>query len=413
MIWEELKQHIEKQINSITPKVIEWRRHIHQNPELGNQEFNTANLVAEHLRSLGIDVKTGIAHTGVVGLLKGRYPGPAIALRADMDALPITEECDLPFASKVKAMHNGKETGVMHACGHDVHTANLMGVAKILSELTPYMHGAVKFIFQPAEESLENEETWGAKMMIEEGVLENPKVDAIFGLHVWPNETGTITLKPGPLMASVDNFQIKIKGQGTHGAMPWLGVDPIQVGSQIVVAMQSIVSRNIALNEGGAVITVGSFNSGNRHNVIPETATLSGTIRTHNEKARETIHQRIKELVELTAKAQGARAEVIIQPVYPTTINNVKLTNEMLPVLEQATPRLDTMFPMMPSEDFSYYLQKVPGFYFFLGIVPKGTAKEKIEANHSPRFLVDEDAIPTGMRALCYLAMHKLQKHDS
>ena len=411
MNWEQTKKLIDGHVDQVLHKVITWRRDIHAHPELGNQEFRTAALVAGHLRQLGLEVTTGVAKTGVVGLLKGAKPGSVVALRADMDALPVTELCDLPFASKARAVQDGVEVGVMHACGHDVHTSNLMGVAEVLSKMKDELPGTVKFIFQPAEESLANEKIWGAQLMVKEGVLENPKVDAIFGLHVWPFETGTITVCPGPLMASVDNFRITVYGKGTHGAVPWQGVDPIVAGANMVTALQSIVSRNVVLNEGGAVITVGSFHGGNRHNIISDKVEMEGTIRTHNENARKIIHKRLKELVQNTADAYGAGAQVEIDVIYPTTINNVELTQQMMPILAEASCKVNSMNPMMPSEDFSFYQQKVPGMYFFLGIVPPGTDYEKIEPNHSPRFMVDEEAIPYGMKALSYLAVKYLMDH--
>lgn len=412
MNWEKIKKQIDQQVEQELEQVILWRRAIHEHPELSNQEYGTAALVAAQLKNLGIEVQTEVAKTGVVGLLKGDLPGQVVALRADMDALPVTEECDLPFASKVRTTYNGKEVGVMHACGHDVHTANLLGVATVLSKMKATLPGTVKFIFQPAEESLENAESWGAKQMVQEGVLEQPKVDAIFGLHVWPFQTGTISVRPGALMASVDNFRISVHGKGTHGAMPWKGVDPIVAGANIVSALQSLVSRNVALNEGGAVVTVGKFNGGTRHNIIADKVEMSGTIRTHNETAREMIHKRLPELVKNTALAHGATAEVEIDTVYPATVNHEELTNEMLPVLADAAIRVEELYPMMPAEDFSYYQQKVPGMYFFLGMVPEGTDPETAEPNHSPRFMVDESAIPYGMKALSYLAVKYLMDHQ-
>ena len=410
--WKNLKKEIDNKVEQTTTMAIEWRRDFHQHPELSNHEFRTAEIVAKHLKSLGLEVHTGVAKTGVIGILKGDLPGPVVALRADMDALPVTELCDLPFASKVKTEYNGKEVGVMHACGHDVHTAMLMGVAEILAAMKSELPGTVKFIFQPAEEGAFGEEIWGAELMIKEGALENPRPDAIFGMHIWPEETGSISYRAGAFMASVDNFHIEIEGKGTHGAMPWKGVDPIVTGSEIVMALQTIVSRNVAINEGGAVVTVGSFHGGTRNNIISDKAEMDGTIRTHNEKAREIIHQRIEELAINIAKANGATAKVTIEKLYPSTINNVELTNEMVPVLEQASNTVNEIFPVMPAEDFSFYQQKVPGMYFFLGVIPHGTNPDKIEANHSPRFYVDEAAIPTGMKAMSYLTVNYLINHS-
>lgn len=410
--WDKSKINIDDKINQIIEKVIEWRRDFHQYPELGNQEFRTAKKVANHLKALGLNVQTGVAKTGVVGILKGNLPGPVVALRADMDALPVSEECELPFASKVKTEFNGRKVGVMHACGHDVHTSNLMGVAEVLASMKSELQGTVKFIFQPAEEGVEDEDIWGAARMINEGVLENPKPDVIFGLHVWPLQLGKIAYSSGAFMASVDDFKIVIKGKGTHGAMPWDGIDPIVTGSQIVMALQTVLSRNVAVNEGGAVVTVASFNGGNRNNIIPEKVEMLGTIRTFNKKAQEIIHKRMEELVTGITEANGAKAKLSIRNKYPTTINNNELLKEMLPVLNQASETVEEIFPVMPAEDFSFYQQKIPGIYFFLGILPPGTKPNEVEVNHSPRFFVDENAIPTAMKALSYVTVKYLIDHQ-
>lgn len=406
--WSELKQKINDEVQRTLEQVIDWRRDFHQFPELGNQEFRTAGIVADHLKRLGLDVKTEIAETGVVGVLHGELPGPVIALRADMDALPIVEETDISFASKAKGIFNGKEVGIMHACGHDVHTSILMGVATVLVQIREHIPGTIKFIFQPAEEGVYSSKLWGAKQMIKEGVLANPKPDAIFGLHVWPLETGSIGYRSGAFMASVDDFKIEIKGKGAHGAMPWGGVDPIVVGAQIVTALQSIVSRNIALNEGGAVVTVGSFQAGTRNNIIPDTAELLGTVRSYNDTARLVLHKRLEELVHGIAKSFGAEAKVEIVTKYPATINHEDLSSEMLPVLKEVSSKVEKIFPVMAAEDFSFYQKEIPGMYFFLGIIPPGTPKEKIEVNHSPRWIVDEQAISTGVKALSYLSLKYL-----
>ncbi len=405
--WEDLKAAIDNEASKIESSVIEWRRDFHQHPELSNQEFRTAGIVATHLKSLGFEVQTQVAKTGVVGILKGGKPGPVVALRADMDALPVTEELDLPFASKVKTTYNGQEVGVMHACGHDVHTSMLMGVAQILAKMKESLPGTIKFIFQPAEEGAFGEECWGAELMIREGILEDPKPDAIFGLHVWPVPVGEVGYCPGPFMASVDNLKIKVEGKGTHGAIPWQGVDPIVTGAQIVLGLQTIVSRNVALTEGGAVVTIGSFHGGARNNIISDDVEMLGTIRTHNEEARVLVHKKIEQLATNIAKANGAVAEVKIDKIYPSTINNPQLTQQMLPVLQQAAgkEKVKKVLPVMIAEDFSFYQREIPGMYFFLGILPPGTEPDKIEANHSPRFFVDENAIPVGLKALSYLAV--------
>ena len=405
--WDKLQPIIDQEIAAIENKVVEWRRDFHEHPELSNQEFRTSKIVAGHLKSLGIEVQTEVAKTGVVGVLKGGKPGPVVALRADMDALPVTEETGLPFASKVKANYNGQETGVMHACGHDVHTSVLMGVAQILASMREELPGTVKFIFQPAEEGALGEDCWGAELMIREGVLENPRPDAIFGMHVWPMPVGDIGYNKGALMASVDNFKIVVEGKGTHGAIPWQGIDPIVTASQIVMGLQTIVSRNVALNEGGAVVTVGSFHGGTRNNIIADHVELLGTIRTHNQKARETIHKRLVEVATNIAKANGAEAKITIDKLYPSTVNDPGLTQQMLPILAEAADgnKIDEIFPVMPAEDFSFYQKEIPGMYFFMGYLPPGTTPENIEANHSPRFCVDEKAIEAGMKAMSYLAV--------
>ena len=412
---DHFKLSIDNEITKVEQTVVDWRRDFHQNPELSNQEYRTAKIVADHLKSLGMEVKTEVAKTGVVGILTGGRPGPVVALRADMDALPVTEEVDLPFASKVRTTYNGQDVGVMHACGHDVHTSVLMGVAQILANLKDKLPGIVKFIFQPAEEGAFNEECWGAELMIREGVLEKPKPDAIFGMHIWPLPVGDIGYRAGAFMASVDDFKIFVEGKGTHGALPWQGVDPIVTAAQIVMGLQTIVSRNVALNEGGAVVTVGSIHGGSRNNIISDDVEMIGTIRTHNEKARETIHKKIVEMASNIALANGAKAQVIIDKLYPSTVNHPDLTQQMISVLKEAAlngKNVREIYPVMPAEDFSYYQKEIPGMYFFLGYLPTDTAPNEIEANHSPRFFVDEKSIPAGMRALSYLTVDYLFKNS-
>ncbi|HZX74158.1 MAG TPA: amidohydrolase, partial [Cyclobacteriaceae bacterium] len=329
-----LQAKIDQQAKELEPKVIEWRRHFHQYPELSNREFKTAAKVAEHLKSLGIEVQTGVAHTGVVGLLKGDKPGPVIALRADMDALPVTERNDLPFASKEKAMYNGQETGVMHACGHDSHTAILMGVAEILSKNKADLKGTVKFIFQPSEEGAPIGEEGGAGLMVKEGVLENPKVDVIFGLHIKAiSALGDITYKPGGLMAAADFYTIKVYGTQAHGATPWRGVDPIVVSSQIIMGLQTIISRQTELTKEPAIITVGKINSGIRENIIPEYAEMGGTIRTFDVDMQKDIHMRMKRTITNIAESAGARAELEIRTLTPVTYNDPALMEKMVPSL--------------------------------------------------------------------------------
>lgn len=406
---DQLILQLEKTINTIEDEVIAWRRDIHQNPELSNQEFRTAAIVAAHLQALGIEVQTGVAGTGVVGLLKGGKPGGVIALRADMDALPITEEIDLPFASKVKAIFNGKEVGVMHACGHDVHTSSLMGVATVLASMRDQLPGSVKFIFQPAEEGAFDADVWGAKLMVAEGVLQNPRPDAIFGMHVWPVETGTVQYVSGPMMASVDNFTIRLTGRGSHGAMPWDAADPIVAASQLITSIQTLVSRNTELTKGAAVVSIGSIQGGNRNNIIPDEVVMLGTIRTHNEHSRQMIHQRLKDMAKHIAAAHLVNAELDIVRLYPAVVNNAELVAAMLPVLQKAAgkDKLQAIDPVMIAEDFSYYANEIPGFFYFMGIVPRGY-EGPIEPIHSPRFFVDEQALKIAVKTMSLLALEAL-----
>ncbi len=393
----------------IEAEVISWRRDFHQHPELSNREYRTAGIVAEHLRSLGMEVQTGVAKTGVVGLLRGPEDGPVIALRADMDALPITEETGLPFASTVTTTFQGEVVGVMHACGHDLHTSSLMGVATVLAGIRDQLPGSVKFIFQPAEEGAFDYDVWGAKLMVQEGVLENPRPDAIFGMHVWPFTTGTIAYNGGAIMASVDNFNITIKGSGGHAAAPWETNDPIIVASKVVSGLQTLVSRNAELTKGAAVVSVGSIRGGNRHNIIPDEVELLGTIRTHNEETRKMIHERLKTFVHNTAEAFGTQAEIAIDRLYPAVINNSDLVNSMLPVIRESVghDNVQEMYPLMIAEDFSYYANEIPAMFYMLGTLPHDNAGS-VEPIHSPRFDVDEAAISTAVRTMSYLAVEAL-----
>ena len=405
-----LHARIDKQAEIVLPKVVAWRRDIHQHPELGNREMRTGNIVAEHLRSLGLDVQTGVAHTGVVAILKGGKPGPVVALRADMDALPVTEEVDVPFKSTARATFNGREVGVMHACGHDMHTAILMGAAEVLAGLRSDLAGTVKFIFQPAEEGAPEGEEGGAEMMVREGTLENPKVEAVFGLHVFPFETGSIVFRPGGLMAASDTFRITVRGRQTHGALPWAGVDPIVVSAEIILGLQTIVSRQSDLTAGPAVITVGSIEGGNRSNIIPDEVRLTGTIRTFDARMRSSIQARVQTTAEHIAASAGATATVQISEGNPVTYNDPELTERMAPSLKRvaAGPFIPNGRPNTASEDFAVYQQKIPGLYFFLGITPKGANPATVAPNHSPRFAPDEGALITGVRALASLAVDYL-----
>lgn len=393
----------------IEPKIVAWRRDIHQNPELGNREVRTAKIVAEHLRALGFDsVREKVAHTGVVGVLKGGKPGPVVALRADMDALPVKEEVDVPFKSTVRTEWNGQACGVMHACGHDAHTAMLMGVAEILAGMRASIPGTVKFIFQPAEETPPIGESGGAKMMIEEGCLKSPDVDAIFGLHVVSNEpTGKIGYRPGPFMASADDFRVFVRGEQTHAAYPWSGVDPIVVSSQIVLGLQTIVSRKIDITEEPAIVSVGVFHGGVRHNIIPDEVKLEGTIRTFSERHREEIHGHVKRISEMIAAAGGASARVHIHRWYDVTVNDPALTEWSAPTLARIAgeANVGVIGKQCGAEDFSFYQKEVPGFFYFMGCTPPEREARTAPSNHSPRFYVDESCFKTGVKTLCALAL--------
>ena len=393
-------------------RVIAWRRDLHQHPELGNREFRTAALVADHLRSLGFDeVRTGVAHTGVVGLLKGGLPGPVVALRADMDALPVAEEVDLPFASKVRADWNGEQVGVMHACGHDAHTAILMGVAEVLAGLRAQLRGSVKFLFQPAEELPPEGEDGGAKMMIAEGAMDNPSTVAVFGLHVTSRlPLGVIGYRPGPAMASADNLKITIHGRQTHGAMPWFGVDPIVTSAQVILGLQTVVSRQTDLTKEPAVVTIGVIKGGLRENIIPDSVEMRGTIRAFDEGMRDEIHERVTTLAEAIARGSRAGCTVCIRKNYPVTVNDPALTQAMLPTLRQVAgePQVQLVPKVMGSEDFSFFQRVVPGLFIFLGVVPPGTATQDAAPNHSPRFFVDERSLVLGVRAMAQLACDHL-----
>jgi amidohydrolase len=406
-----LAREIDRRAPQLEAKAIAWRRDIHQHPELSNREVRTSKLVADHLRSLGIDVRTGIAKTGVVGILKGGRPGPVVGRRADMDALPVAEEVDVPFKSTVRSTYNGQDVGVMHACGHDAHVAILMSVAELLAGMRQQLPGTVKFIFQPAEESPPPGEEGGADLMIKEGVLENPKVDAIFGLHVFPYEVGTMHYRPGALMASSDRFEIIVHGRQTHGGLPWNGVDPNVVAAQIILGLQTITSRQVDLLESPAVITVGRIAGGVRYNIVPDSTLLEGTVRTLSEAMRSSIHERIKRTAESIAASAGATATVNVYRYTGVTTNDVALTERMAPTLKRVAgaDKVAIAKQTTTAEDFALFEQKVPGMFFFLGIVPKGQDASKAAPNHSPRFFVDEAALVPGIRALANLAVDYLQ----
>ena len=393
----------------LEPNVVAWRRDLHQNPELGNREVRTARIVAEHLRALGFDtVQEKVAHTGVVGVLKGGRPGPVVALRADMDALPVAEEVDVPFKSTVRTEWNGQQCGVMHACGHDAHTSILMGVAEILAGMRESIPGTVKFIFQPAEETPPIGENGGARMMVEQGCMKGPDVDAIFGLHVtsiYP--TGMIGYRSGPLMASADDFRVFVRGRQTHAAMPWRGVDPIVVTSQIVLGLQTIVSRQMNITKEPSVVTVGVFHGGVRHNIIPDEVKLEGTIRTFDEAQRDEIHAHVTRISEMIAAAGGATAKVHIHRWYDVTVNHPGLTEWSIPTLGRIAgdEHVKVIDKVCGAEDFSFYQKEVPGFFFFVGCTPPARDAETAAPNHSPRFYVDEDCLKLGMKSLSALAL--------
>ncbi|MCW5519577.1 amidohydrolase [Aureitalea sp. L0-47] len=405
----QMEKSVLSDIESIEQQVIDWRRYFHENPELSNREFNTAKKIEEHLRFLGMDVQTGIAKTGVVGILKGDQPGKVVGLRADIDGLPVTERNDLPFRSEVKSTFLDKETGVMHACGHDTHIAILMGVAEVLSKNKDKIKGTIKFIFQPAEEGPPPGEEGGAKLMIKEGVLKNPDVDVIFGLHInSATPVGTIKYKSGGTMAAVERFVVNVKGKQTHGSAPWTGVDPILISAKIIDGFQTIISRESPLVDEAAVITVGKITSGVRFNIIPESAELIGTVRTLDPKMRELIMRRMNEMARDIAKAYGGEATIEWQNNTVVTYNDPDLTAQMLPSLQQVAgaDKVVSMKATTGGEDFSYFQEIVPGFYFFLGGMTPGNKTPY--PHHTPDFKIDEDGLLLGVKAMTQLSLDYL-----
>ena len=398
-----LPLNVDTRIEAVMPKVVEWRRDFHQHPELSNQEFRTAKIIADHLRALGMEVETEVAHTGVVGTLRGGN-GPVVALRADMDGLPVTELVDLPFASKAKGVYQGKEVGVMHACGHDNHVAILMGVAEVLAGLGDELPGTVKFIFQPAEEGTPDGSVGGAELMLMEGAFTNPKPDVVFGLHVFPFPVGTINTRPGGLMASSDRYQITINGKQTHGAVPWAGVDPIVTASQVVLGLQTIISRQLDATLTPSIVTVGRIEGGVRNNIIPESVELEGTIRTFDAATRIDIHKRIRRTATNIAEAAGATADVVIDQGYGVTRNDPDLLRQMSSTLETvAGDGFIEATQTTTAEDFSYFANEVPGLFLFLGVASDDPTL--VHPNHSPRFYADERALPVGVKALTSLTL--------
>ena len=404
---------IAKLSKDVEAKVIKWRRHFHENPELSNREFNTAKYIAKHLRKLGIKVQEGVAKTGVVGILKGNKPGKVIALRADIDALPVTERNNLPFKSVVRSKYNGKETGVMHACGHDSHTAILMGVAEVLSKMKNEINGTIKFIFQPAEEGAPKGEEGGAELMVKEGVLNNPDVDAIFGLHISAGlDVGKIAYKAGGIMAASQSYEINVKGKQSHGSRPWASVDPIMASVKIIDGLQTIISRESELTKEGAVITVGMINAGIRSNIIPESSKIIGTIRTLDYGMQNFINKRMKEMVPAIAKAYRATATIDIEKGYPITFNNINLTGKMLPTIQRiaGAKNVIEIDAITGAEDFSFFQQKVPGLYFFLGGKAINTKPENVGGHHTPDFVLDESGFLLGVKTMTALTLDYLGK---
>ncbi|MEP2447841.1 MAG: amidohydrolase [Balneola sp.] len=401
----DLKEMIDQRADELEEQVIEWRRYFHENPELSNREFNTAKKIAEHLESLGLEVQTEIAHTGVVGILKGGKPGPVVALRADIDALPVIERTDVPFKSTVMGEYQGNEVGVMHACGHDTHIAILMGVAQILTEMKGDLKGTVKFIFQPAEEGAPKGEEGGAELMVKEGVLKNPDVDAIFGLHISDDTpVGEIEYRPKGIMASVNSFDIKVTGKQAHGSAPWGGIDPIVTSAQIINNIQTIVSRSMPLTRQAAVVTVGVINGGVRNNIIPEEVTMQGTIRALDEEMRQLIFKRLETVVQNTAESNGAVAELTINKGYPITYNDPELTAQMLSTLEETAGKENVKLinAITGAEDFSFFQNEIPGLYFFVG--GKSPDREA-SGHHTPDFYIDESGLKLGVRAMANLVI--------
>lgn len=403
-----LQARVERLAEQEMSKVIEWRHHLHEHPELSNREYKTAEYIAAHLKSLGLEVQTGVAKTGVVAILKGGKPGPVVALRADIDGLPVPERVKLPWASNAKGEYNGAEVPVMHACGHDTHIAILMGTAEVLTQVKSELHGTVKFIFQPAEEGAPKGEEGGARLMVKEGVLKNPDVEAIFGLHISAGtHIGNINYKPGGALASANSFEITIHGKQTHGSAPWSGVDPIVTAAQIINNVQTIVSRNMQLTNEAAVVSFGAIHGGVRNNIIPEEVKMVGTIRALNVEMKEKIFKRLKTIVEHTAASNGATVDFVINEGVPITYNNVELTNKMLPTLidVMGEEHVRLVPAITGAEDFSYYQLEVPGFFFFLGGTPLDTPEEEAAPHHTPDFYVDDAGMVYGVKVMSRLVV--------
>ena len=412
---EDLKAVIDQKALQLESKCIQWRHHLHQNPELSNREYKTAEYIANHLRKLGMEVRTGIAHTGVVGILTGDQPGPVVALRADMDALPLKEKVDLPFASTAKGEYLGEEVDVMHACGHDAHVAMLMGAAEILASMRSSLQGTVVFIFQPAEEQAPPGEEGGAALMVKEGVLKDPPADVIFALHI--NSTipaGKIKYRPSSLWAAVNTLNIRVKGKPTHGATPWTGIDPIVASAQIIMGLQTIVSRQMDLSNEPVVISIGKIDGGVRANIIPEEVNMLGTIRTLDTSMQRIVLEKIRHTVRSIAESMGAEAEVTIDEGYPVTVNDIELTRQMLPTLFEVAGEENVLVtkPLTIAEDFSFFAQEIPGFYFLLGGMPAGMDPIDAPQHHTSTFYIDDKSLLLGMRAHAHLALDYMHMHS-
>ena len=402
-----LHAELDRLAAAVTPKVVAWRRDIHEHPELSGEEVRTAALVAEHLRALGLEVRTGLAGTGVVGVLRGGRPGKVVALRADMDALPVTEQVDVPFRSRVRAVVNGQEVGVMHACGHDNHVAMLMGAAEVLTGMKARLPGTVLFIFQPAEEGGHPRGGGGAEWMLADGAFDDPAPNAVFAMHVGPGPLGMIGYRPGPTMAASNSYKIVVHGRQTHGAVPWSGIDPIVVGSQIVLGLQTIISRQTDITAIPAIVTVGAFNAGVRNNIIPDSAVMLGTIRAFDMGVRDDIIRRMERTATQIAASAGGRATVVIDSGYPVTFNDSALTTQMLPTLRRVVgaERVQLAPLTATAEDFSYYQRRAPGVLVWMGVTSPETDWRTAPGNHSPLFAADERALPLGVRAMASLAL--------
>jgi len=412
---DSMKNIIEAKTNQIFEQVVEWRRHFHENPELSNREDQTAAYIADYLKKLGMEVKTGVAHTGVVGILEGGKPGPVVGLRADIDALPVTERTDVPFKSIKTTTFLGQKVGVMHACGHDTHIAMMMGTAKILADMKEKLPGTVKFIFQPAEEGAPPGEEGGAELMVKEGVLQNPDVDVIFGQHInSQTPVGKIRYKPRGTMAAADRFVITVNGKQTHGSTPWTGVDPILTSAKIIEGLQSIVSRKTELTKAAAVISVGKIDAGVRNNIIPEKAEMIGTIRTLDTGMQEKIHNDIRHVATKIGESMGAQVEVNIEKGVPVTYNDPGLTEQMVPTLKRTagTENVILADAITGAEDFSFFQKEIPGFYFFTGGMPADMDPSEAAPHHTPDFYIEEEGMKLGIKAMTSLAVDYMMQHS-